>query len=56
MGIERQTQYYIKCDVCDDYYEAYGGSRESAISIFRENGWKIGKKCVCQDCSEVKNG
>lgn len=54
MGIERQTQYYIECDKCNDTFETFGGSRESAIAIFRENGWEIGKKCVCSDCLEVE--
>lgn len=53
MGVERQTQYYITCDDCNDSYEGYAGDRESAIRIFRENGWKIGKICVCQDCQEA---
>ena len=51
MGIERQTQYYITCDKCKDTFETYGGDRKGALYIFRKNGWKIGKKCICPDCN-----
>jgi len=55
MGIEKQTQYYITCDICEDYFESWGGDRQTAIEVFRENGWKIGKKCTCPDCSSNLN-
>jgi len=50
MVIRRETQYFIECDKC-------GAStistmpRKYAIKEFREGGWKIGKKCKCEDCS-----
>jgi len=50
MGIKRETQYYIECDICDDTFETYAGDRKTAVISFRENGWKIGKKCICSDC------
>lgn len=55
MGITRETQYVMECDVCDNSYITYAGDRRSAIGVFRENGWKIGKKHTCPDCSSNIN-
>lgn len=51
MGIRRETQYYMECDICNDSYTSFAGDRNVSLSYFRDDGWKIGKKCVCPDCS-----
>lgn len=54
MVFERQTQYHITCDVCEDAWSAHANDRRISLEEFRSDGWKIGKKCVCSDCAKKK--
>ena len=50
MAMRRETQYFIECDECGaSTISAF--PREMAMKEFRDFGFIIGKKCLCEDCS-----
>jgi len=51
MAMRRETQYFIECDEDCGTSTISAMPRKYAIEEFRSGGWKIGKRCICPDCS-----
>lgn len=51
--IKKYVDYYAVCDLCNfqDPGSLAQPSKEKAITIAKDNGWKISKKtCLCPTC------
>ena len=52
MSLFTESQLVIVCDICGEMETNAGQGREYSIKIFREGGWKIGKKVTCPQCAK----
>ena len=59
-GVEVVSEYVINCDFCGA--QEYCRSSDSDVrdsngakKAWREDGWSIGKKCVCPNCKESRS-
>ena len=56
MSLHTESQLVIICDVCGEMETNAGQGRAYSIKGFRKNGWKIGKKVTCHECSQLQKG
>ena len=52
MTIYTHRQYVFSCDNCDRIDTDADIGMRDAIKTFRKDGWSIGKKHLCPDCSK----
>ena len=53
MSIKTETQVYVECDNCGNYYATWAATQKEVIITLRKEGWTFGKKSLCPMCNST---
>lgn len=53
MSIKTETQVYVECDNCGNYYATWAGTQKEVMTTLRKDGWTFGKKSLCPMCNST---
>lgn len=56
MAIMTESQVYVNCDFCDEYYTTQVLNQKETMKKLRGEGWTFGKMVKCPDCCKKNRG
>lgn len=54
MAIITESQVYVDCDLCGEYYATQTMTQKETMALLRSEGWTFGKIVKCPQCSGKK--